>query len=69
MGAVLFWRGGAGNFSSATSCDAYYPYTDDPSGYGVANQPPSAADDTEADTACSRDCRKVGGHAAMAIVG
>ena len=44
MATSFYWRGGAGDFGSPDSWDAYAPYTDDKSGYGVANVAPSSDD-------------------------
>src|ERR1700744_6534003 len=44
MGNIFYWRGGADDFGAASSWDTYSPDTDDPSGFGIANRPPSATD-------------------------
>jgi hypothetical protein len=45
----FFFRGGAGNFGAASSWDTYSPDTNNESGFGVANRPPSSDDYTEID--------------------
>ncbi len=42
--AFFYWRGGAGNFGSASSYDASSPDTNDKSGFGVANRSPGPGD-------------------------